>query len=79
MLFTMLFWKEATERAVKTAAQTFLALDAGETLNLLTIDWLNMFGVAGGAALLSYATSIVSASITKRSSPSLVKEDPSAE
>ena len=79
MLFTMLFVKEATERAVKTAAQTFLALDAGETLNLLTIDWLNMFGVAGGAALLSYTTSIVSASITKSSSPSLVKEDPSAE
>jgi hypothetical protein len=35
---------------------------------------VNMFGVAGGAAVFSYATSIVSASITRRPSPSLVKE-----
>jgi hypothetical protein len=74
MLFTAIFWKEATERAIKTLAQTFLALDAGETFNLLNIDWPNMLGVAGAAAVLSYATSIVSASITKRPSPSLVKE-----
>ena len=77
-IFTKTFWAEATERAIKTAAQTFLALDAGETFNLLTIDWLNMFGVAGGAAFLSYATSIVSASVTKRPSPSLIKETPDA-
>lgn len=74
MIFTILFWKEATERAVKTAAQTFLALDAGETFNLLSVDWQAMLGVAGGAAFLSYMTSIVSASITKRPSPSLIKE-----
>lgn len=73
-IFTKTFWMEATERAVKTAAQAFLALDLGETANILTIDWPAMIGVAGGAALFSYATSIVSASITRRSSPSLVKE-----
>lgn len=74
MIFTILFWKEATERAIKTAAQTFLAMDAGQAFNLLTVDWLAMFGVAGGAAFLSYMTSIVSASITRRPSPSLVQE-----
>jgi hypothetical protein len=73
-IFTKAFWLESTERAIKTAAQTFLALDVGETFNLLNIDWSNMLGVAGGAAVLSYCTSIVSASITKRPSPSLVKE-----
>jgi len=77
-IFTKKFWIESSERAIKTAAQTFLALDVGESVNLLTIDWVNMLGVAGGAALLSYATSIVSASITKRPSPSLVKEDDNA-
>ena len=76
MIFTILFWKEATERALKTAAQTFLAMDAGAAFNLLTVDWVAMFGVAGGAAFLSYMTSIVSASITRRPSPSLVPEGP---
>lgn len=73
-IFTKTFWKEATERAVKTAAQAFLALDLGETANVLTIDWPAMLGTAGAAALLSYAFSIVSSSITRRPSPSLVKE-----
>jgi hypothetical protein len=73
-IFTKAFWMESTERAIKTAAQTFLALDMGDAFNLLNIDWPDMAGVAGGAALLSYCTSIVSASITKRPSPSLVKE-----
>jgi len=78
-IFTKRFWIESTERAIKTAAQTFLALDLGETANLLTIDWPAMLGTAGGAALLSYATSIVSSSITRRPSPSLVKEGDDAE
>jgi hypothetical protein len=73
-IFTKEFWLESTERAIKTLAQTFLALDMGDAFNLLNIDWPNMLGVAGGAAFLSYCTSIVSASITKRPSPSLVKE-----
>lgn len=73
MIFTVIFWKEATERAAKTAAQVFLALDAGDSFNLIDVDWVGVLGVAGGAAFLSYMTSIVSASITKRPTPSLVK------
>lgn len=70
-IFTKTFWMQALERAIKTAAQTFLALDI---TNLLDIDWPDMLGVAGAAAVLSIATSIVSASITRKPSPSLVKE-----
>jgi hypothetical protein len=60
-MWTAKFWKEATERAIKTAAQValvFLGIDGG---GLLTLNW-TVAGVAiAGGALASYATSVVSA------------------
>lgn len=67
------FWKASTERAVKTFAQTALALLGAGALNVLTVDWAQAVGVSAGAALLSYLTSIVSAEITK-TGPSLSSE-----
>lgn len=74
-MFTKKFWIEASERALKTLAQTFLALTAAETVfNSFVADWQTLIGVSVGAALLSYATSIVSANIgPKKDSPSLVE------
>lgn len=74
MIFTLGFWKLATERAVKTFAQTALALLGASTLNVLTVDWQQAIGVSAGAAVLSYLTSIVSIEITK-SGISLVKPE----
>lgn len=73
-MFTKKFWKEATERAVKTLAQTFLALTAASNVfDALVADWQTILGASVGAALLSYATSIVSANIgPKKDDPSLV-------
>jgi hypothetical protein len=75
MIFTKKFWIEASERAVKTFAQFVLALQSGEALNILTVDWNQTLGVALGGALFSYATSIVSAGINKKGTPSLVDEE----
>ena len=77
-MFTIKFWKLATERAVKSGAQAVLlalgASDAGQ-VNALTFDWKLGLGFAAGGALLSYLTSIVSAPISgDPASPSLVKE-----
>lgn len=74
MIFTISFWKQATERAVKTFAQTALALLGAGALNVLTVDWVQVVGVSLGATLLSYLTSIVSVEITK-STISLTKPD----
>jgi uncharacterized membrane protein YfbV (UPF0208 family) len=74
MIFTLSFWKLATERAVKTFAQTALALLGASTLNVLTVDWQQAIGVSAGAAVLSYLTSVVSVEITK-SGISLVKPE----
>lgn len=62
-MFTLAFWKAATERAVKTAAQTILAvyLVGDVAFNAFEADWGNMAGIAVGAAFLSYLTSLGSA------------------
>jgi hypothetical protein len=71
-MFSRDFWIAATERAAKTAAQVFLALAGAQAFNVLTADWQALVGVTAGAAVLSYATSLVSAQATKSGTPSLV-------
>lgn len=68
------FWVSSTERAVKTFAEFFLALGAANTFNVLTIDWSQVIGIGLGGMLLSYAFSIVSASVAPKGTPSLVRE-----
>jgi len=58
-MFDLNFWNYAGERAIKTFAQTAIATLGAGTVGLLAIDWVNLLSVAGGAALLSVLTSIV--------------------
>lgn len=62
-LFSLVFWKAAIERAVKSAAQGVLlawgASDSGP-VDLFSLDWGVAGGFAGGAALLSVLMSILS-------------------
>tara|TARA_R110000803_G_scaffold112322_1_gene180676 strand:- start:1018 stop:1239 length:222 start_codon:yes stop_codon:yes gene_type:complete len=73
-MFTKEFWKEAGERAIKTLAQTFLALAAAEGIfDVFVSDWQAVVGTSIGAGLLSLATSIVSIKLgPKKDNPSLV-------
>ena len=73
-MFTKLFWKEATERAAKTFAQFYVTLAATQALNVFNMDWITLLGVSLGGALVSYATSVVSAQIGVKGTPNLVKE-----
>lgn len=71
------FWKEAAERAAKSAAQALLGLwvlDGG--FNALDADWKLAFGIAAGAAVLSALTSVASTPFGKSGSPSLVEVAP---
>lgn len=77
-MFTKAFWIQASERALKTVAQTFLAMAAAVgVFDAFKADWQTLLGVSIGAGLLSYATSIVSAEIGDHGDPSLVKTKPS--
>lgn len=61
-MFSKQWWKDATERAAKTAAQAvllFWAVGDG-LLNAWTADWQGAGGVAVGGAVLSYLTSLAS-------------------
>ena len=57
-MWTAEFWKAATERAIKTAAQTAILTIGADTFNVVTLDWAEVAGFAGGGLLLSYLTSV---------------------
>lgn len=71
-MWTKNFWKQAVERAVKSAAQSLLGLWALDGFNVLHADFELGVGVAGGAAVLSVLTSIVTSGIGEPNDPSAV-------
>lgn len=77
-MFTYLFWRLAFERAVKTFAQTLVALFGAGGIGLLDAPWTTALSAAGMAALLSVLTSMASEPWGERSTPSLLRPDPSA-
>lgn len=73
-MFSSAFWKEASERAIKTLAQFIITLGTAGAFNILDVDLRTVIGLGLGGMLLSYATSVLSAEINKKKSPSLVDE-----
>ena len=77
-MWTLDFWKDAGERALKTFLQSIIAVFAVGGVDILSVDWKSALVTAGTAAAMSLATSVVSAIKDKDSSvpvtASLVKE-----
>jgi len=74
-VFTRVFWIQTIERAIKSAAQgALLAIGASEGFNLFESDLSVTLGFALGAAVLSVLTSLVSAPISQKGTPSIVPE-----
>jgi hypothetical protein len=46
-------------RALRTAAQAILTLTGADMINILTLDWAQIAGVAAGMAFISLLMSIV--------------------
>jgi hypothetical protein len=59
MLTSTAFWASAGERAIKTVAQTALALlGTSQLVSVVSVDWAEIGGVAVLAGILSLLTSI---------------------
>jgi len=71
-MYTKLFWKDAAERALKTFAQSAVALLTAGSFNIMTVDYKSVLSVAAFAALTSVLTSLASAGTGSTSSASLV-------
>ena len=64
------FWEAATERAVRTAAQAFLATGVVSGMSAWGIDWSEVAGVTLLAGLLSYAMSLAASGTGGDAGPS---------
>ena len=74
-MWTLAFWKDTAERALKTAAQAvILGLGLAQGANLFDMDWKAALGLAAGGALLSLLTSVVSAPFGNKGTASLEPE-----
>lgn len=84
-MFTLAFWKAATERALKTGAEFVLASigvgvgagavggEAADVINAFALDYVTLGGAFAGGVLVSYLFSVVSAPFSG-SGPSLANE-----
>lgn len=64
---TWTWWRAALERAVRTVAQTILAVigvDAIGSTSIVGVDWVSVLGIAGLAGLLSLVTSVATQTAT---------------
>lgn len=68
------FWLAAAERAAKTAAQVAVTFVGADLLNAFAVDYERVAGLALGAALVSVLTSVASAQVGPKGTPSLVGE-----
>lgn len=72
-IYSLAFWKDAGERAVKSAAQAAVLALGGDALNAWSIDWQTTSGLGLGGAALSLLTSVASAGVANRGTASLTK------
>lgn len=60
-MFTREFWVSAAERALKTVAQSVVAVLGVGAVGILSVDWVQTLSVAAAAGLASILTSIADA------------------
>jgi hypothetical protein len=71
-VFTLVFWAQALERALKSTAQALLVVWGSAEVNVLTVNWTTAVGVALTAGLVSLLASVASLPFGPTNSPSLV-------
>ena len=71
-MYTITFWKDAAERAIRTAAQALLALWATDVSGVLAVDWVQAGPVSALAALMSLLMSIAATGTGSQDSASTI-------
>ena len=66
------FLNDLAERAIKTFAQTFVAIVGADSAGIFTIAVVDNLKVSLGAAILSVLSSIASSKVGDPTSPSLI-------
>ena len=72
-MYNKKFIEDIAERAIKTFAQTFLALVGSDMAGIFTIATVDTLKVSLGAALLSVLSSIASTQVGDSKSASITK------
>lgn len=70
-MFTKLFFKDTAERAVKTFAQSMVAVMTAGSTGVLDVDWVNALSVSLLATLVSVLTSIGSGTVGDQSASAI--------
>lgn len=73
-MWTTSFWKQAAERAAKSAAQALIGLWPLDKFDVLDADFRLAAGVAAGAVVLSLLSSVITAGVGQKNDPSAVSE-----
>lgn len=69
-MFNRLFWRDAIERAIATAAQSTLAVLGADVIDVIgDVDWKGALSVAAGGALLSILKALAAAKVANTISP----------
>lgn len=71
MFTNKMFWKDTLERAIKTCAQSVVAVGLSGATGLLDVDWKNTVSVALLATLVSIFTSIGSGTVGDQSASAI--------
>jgi len=72
-VYALTFWKDAAERAIRTAAQALLALWATDVSGVLAVDWVQAGSVSALAALTSLLMSVAATGTGSQDSASVLK------
>ncbi len=72
-MWTRAWWQAAAERALKTVAQTLVALIGANAVDVTALDWPSLLGIAATAGIVSVLTSVGSARVGNPG-PSLADE-----
>ncbi len=72
-MLSKVFWLQSLDRAVRTFAQTLVAVLGANSVGLLDAPWTASLSTAGMAAVLSLLTSVAASNAGTPGTPDLVK------
>jgi len=72
-MWTQTFWKQTTERAIKTFTQSLVALIGSDQIGITDFDWVTALSISAMAAAASVLSSVASSGIgSDPTTPSMV-------